>query len=139
MADAILCALGDRNNHYHPPASAFATHILEFDVDVTVVLIPLAHGIQVLLKLRLLQASRLVEEVDQGLSFRLHLLAQRGIAKSSIALKTNAADRAFLAFIDREDDAGSAARFIGIEAILHIDVVKSLGLVGVDDLLARLA
>ena len=48
------------------------------------------------------------------------------------------ADRALRPFVDRVDDARGAARFVGVDAELDVDIVEALRLIGIDDLLPRL-
>ena len=56
-ADVISNAFIDRDDEGHLPFMAFLANVLDLYVDVTVVLVPLADLVEVLLKLRFIEAA----------------------------------------------------------------------------------
>ena len=119
-----------------PFASPFLPHFRDRDVDVAVVLVKLANAVEVLLQLRLVEPAGFVEERDQRLRLRFHLMAQRAIAEVGVALEDDLAHRALLAFVDRVNSPGRAAAFIRHELQLDVNAGKALALIKIDDVLA---
>ena len=117
-ADAVFLSLRDRHDQNRPAAGMVLAHGLHFHVDVAVILIPLADGIDILEELRLIEASGLVEKSDERLRFRFHLFAQDAVAKGLIPLEVNTGDGTFHAFVNRENGAGGATGGVGIDAIV---------------------
>ncbi len=78
LSHVIFNAFRDHDRDDHGALLAlFAlfAHVFYFHVDIAVVLVPFANAVQVLLQLRLIQPSGLIEHRKNRLAVRLHLLA----------------------------------------------------------------
>src|SRR5262249_14568719 len=117
---------------------AFPAHAFNFHIDVTVVLVPLADAVQILLQLRLVQPAGLINKRNDRFALRFHLLAQPPVAEMRVPLETDLAYRPFRALVDGENDACSSALLVDyIHPKLHANIGKAVSLVNFDDLLPR--
>ena len=126
LADVILRSFHQHDHDRHLPLGPLAPDFFHFHVDVAVVLVPFPDGIDVLFELGFIEPSGFIDDRIERLALGLHLLAQDAIAELRVSFETDAADRAFLPFVDRVDDAGSSARLIGLDLELDVDVGEAL-------------
>src|ERR1700737_4705859 len=89
FVDVIEGPLLDPDGDKKRPLLSLPPDLLNFHVDVAVVLVKLFYGIEVLLQLDLIQPSRFVDESDHRLAPSLHLLAKNWLAEIRVALKLN--------------------------------------------------
>ena len=84
----------------------------------------------------MIKPAGFIEERDEGLRLRLHLLPERAVAESGVAFKADRAHRAFLAFVNRVSRARRAAAFIRRHLQLHVHAGETFALVEINDVLA---
>ena len=138
LAHVILWPFGNHNrNNHRTLLSAFPADILNFHVDVAVVLVKLADFVQVLFQLDLIKAPGFIQEINERLGARFHLFAQYFFAEVRISLEVDLAHRSFNAFVNCVNHARRAALLVNwIDAKLNADVSESSSLIDFDDLLA---
>ena len=89
----IFDAFVERDRDDQPPVHALFAHVLDLNVDVTVVLIVFLDLLEVLLQLRFVQASRLVEKRNQRLPLVFICVAQHLVAEMLVAFEFDPRDR----------------------------------------------
>ena len=136
LADAVLSPFDDMDDESHALLGAFLAHFRDGDIDVALVLVKLAHTIEILLQLGLIEPAGFVEERDEGLGLCLHLAAEDAIAKFHVAFEGNRAHRTLLAFVDGVNCARRAPAFIRRYLQLHVDAGEAFALIKIDDVLA---
>ena len=127
----------DRENH-RTVRRAFPAHVLNFHIDIAVVLIPLTKFVPVLFQLHFVKPAGFIEEVNERFAPGFHLFAQHPFAEMRVALEADPAHRAFHAFVDGENNSRRPAFLVNrIDAKLNADIVEASSLINFDDFLAR--
>ena len=116
----------------------FPAHIFDFHIDESVVLIPFADAIQILLQLGLIEPTGFIKERNDCFAFRFHLLTQPPVAEMRVALEPDLGYRAFGPFVNGENNPRSPAPLVNwIDTELHVYISEAVRLIHFYDLLAR--